>query len=60
MSAPTPQPKRIATSVPIVIGAVLPADLVARLDAVCSERMIGRNLVITRAIEQFLPTLEAQ
>jgi len=54
MSDPTPQPKRIDTSVR------LPADLVARLDAVCSERMIGRNLVITRAIEQFLPTLEAQ
>lgn len=35
----------------------LPRSLLARLDVVCDERMVGRNLVITRAIEMFLDQL---
>ena len=43
--------QRIATAVR------LPPDLLARLDAVCEERVVSRNLVITKALERFLDSL---
>jgi metal-responsive CopG/Arc/MetJ family transcriptional regulator len=38
----------------------LPAELVDRLNAICEQRMVGRNIVVVRAVEFFLDKLEAQ
>jgi len=35
----------------------LPDALVARLDAACDERVVGRNLIVTRAVEHYLDRL---
>lgn len=34
-----------------------PTALLEQLDQVCDERLVGRNLVITRAVESFISRL---
>lgn len=52
MTAPnTPDAATISTSLR------LPRDLADRLDAIAEERLVGRNLLIVRAIEEFLDVL---
>lgn len=39
------------------LSVQLPPDLVAKVDAVCRERMIGRALLVQQALQHFLPLL---
>ena len=46
--------ERAATSVR------LPVDLLARLNALAKARMVGRNMLVTAAIERFLNEMETE
>lgn len=46
--------ERAATSVR------LPVDILGRLNALAKARMVGRNLLVTAAIERFLNEMETE
>lgn len=50
----TESTERAATSVR------LPVDLLDRLNALAKARMVGRNLLVTAAIERFLNEMETE
>lgn len=52
-----PKPQASMKEKRTAVALRLPRSLVARLDQVCDERVVGRNLIVTKAVEEFLDRL---